>query len=89
MLIEWTFFTDVLIICQIEARQRFLTYQQLVLGLEISTITTELTYQWVSDHLHIMLNPPLYHMFRCDLPFPRTLHSLIGQTGFYIYLDNH
>ena len=27
MLIEWTFFTDVLIICQIEARQRFLPYQ--------------------------------------------------------------
>ena len=34
-----------------------------------------------------MLNPLVYHMFLCDLPFPRTLDSLIGQTGFYIYLD--
>ena len=33
MLIEWTFFTDVLIICQIEARQRFLPDRTLVKAL--------------------------------------------------------
>ena len=30
-----------------------------------------------------MLNPPVYHIFLCDLPFSRTLVQKIRQTGFY------
>ena len=77
------FFADLKIICQMEARLRFL-HKRLQLGLDLKIRNMVNGHgTWVSDHLHIMLNPPVYHTFLCDLPFPRTLVRKIGQTGFY------
>ena len=46
-------------------------------------MVTWLTYEWVSDNLHIMQNPPVYSMSWCDLPFPRSRVSKLRDSILY------